>query len=202
MQADAEHERPSLLTPSSERPRSFFARNSASNANDEASEESEEDKGRPTKWSMGVLNDPTTHEVPGTCSHMALLTAWARLTWVSTGSVLLLTGNRNEPLGLRNAPARTSASSLPAAPVISRRQSKHGEGKKKTADGAIILEPQPEDTHNDPLNWPTWRRDAALLSLGLYCMGTSYFHFASSQLKIFPPKLEISVLIGWQSEVV
>lgn len=22
-------------------------------------------KGRPTKWSMGVLNDPRTHEVPG-----------------------------------------------------------------------------------------------------------------------------------------
>ncbi|KAF8862589.1 MFS general substrate transporter [Acephala macrosclerotiorum] len=149
MQADTEHGRPALLTPSSERPRSFFARNSASNAHDEASE-SEEDKGRPTKWSMGVLNDPTTHEVPG--------------------SVLLLTGNRNEPLGLRNAPARTSASSLPPVLVPSRRSSKHGEGKKKTADGAIILEPQPEDTYNDPLNWPTWRRDAALLSLGLYCM--------------------------------
>lgn len=42
--------------------------------------------------------------------------------------------------------------------------------KKKTGDGKIILEPQPEDSANDPLNWPTWRRDAALLSLGLYCM--------------------------------
>jgi MFS family permease len=44
------------------------------------------------------------------------------------------------------------------------------ERKKKTKDGAIILEPQPDDSHNDPLNWPAWRRDAALLSLGLYCM--------------------------------
>ena len=25
----------------------------------------EEDLARPTKWSMGVLNDPQTHEVPG-----------------------------------------------------------------------------------------------------------------------------------------
>lgn len=57
-------------TPTSERPRSFFARNSASDAENaggrEAMEEFEEDKGRPTKWSMGVLNDPETHEVPGT----------------------------------------------------------------------------------------------------------------------------------------
>lgn len=42
--------------------------------------------------------------------------------------------------------------------------------KKKTSDGTIILEPQPEESPNDPLNWPTWRRDSALVSLGLYCM--------------------------------
>lgn len=42
--------------------------------------------------------------------------------------------------------------------------------KKKTPDGRIVLEPQPDDSLNDPLNWPTWRRDAALLSLGFYCM--------------------------------
>ncbi|KAL8748934.1 MAG: hypothetical protein Q9184_007016 [Pyrenodesmia sp. 2 TL-2023] len=34
----------------------------------------------------------------------------------------------------------------------------------------MILEPQPDDSKNDPLNWPTLRRDAALLSLGFYCM--------------------------------
>lgn len=62
-----EREKPS--TPTSERPRSFFARNSASdgaNATERGDmEEFEEDSGRPTKWSMGVLNDPDTHEVPG-----------------------------------------------------------------------------------------------------------------------------------------
>ncbi|OAA65879.1 MFS1 family protein [Niveomyces insectorum RCEF 264] len=116
-------------------------------------------RGRPTRWSMGVLNDPSTHEVPG--------------------SVLLLTGHRNEPLGLRNAPARTSHSSLPAQSPVrgrpslgSRRSSRQSRvaDVKKTKDGAIILEPQPEDSQNDPLNWPMWRRDAALLSLGFYCM--------------------------------
>ena len=43
------------------------------------------------------------------------------------------------------------------------------EEKKRTADGKIILHPQPDDSMNDPLNWPTWRRDIALLSLGFYC---------------------------------
>jgi MFS family permease len=42
--------------------------------------------------------------------------------------------------------------------------------KKKTPDGKIILDPQPEDSANDPLNWPAWQRDIALLSLGLFCM--------------------------------
>ncbi|KAJ2971069.1 hypothetical protein NUW58_g9520 [Xylaria curta] len=96
-------------------------------------------------WTMGILNDRETIEVPG--------------------SVLLLSNERNEPLGLRNAPARTSHSSFPTGilpePI---------EEKKLTKDGQIILEPQPDDSHNDPLNWPAWRRDCALISLGLYCM--------------------------------
>ncbi|RGP65720.1 hypothetical protein FLONG3_9083 [Fusarium longipes] len=126
----------------------------------------------PSKWSMGVLNDKETIEVPG--------------------SVLLLASHRNEPLGLRNVHARNSHSSIPAGfPVDERRASASSaaaaaaaasvaaeshrptsanESKKKTSDGAIILEPQPEDSGNDPLNWPSWKRDAALLSLGFYCM--------------------------------
>ena len=42
--------------------------------------------------------------------------------------------------------------------------------KKRTKDGRFILEPQPEDSANDPLNWNQLRRDLALLSLGFYCM--------------------------------
>ncbi|KAK0635971.1 major facilitator superfamily domain-containing protein [Bombardia bombarda] len=41
---------------------------------------------------------------------------------------------------------------------------------KTTPDGSIILSPQPDDSPNDPLNWPRWRRDAALAALGIYCM--------------------------------
>lgn len=102
---------------------------------------------------------------------------------------MLLATNRNEPLGLRNVHARTSHSSIPAgfavevpptpggsrpashAPPLARQpQPDPSEGKKKTDDGNIILEPQPDDSVNDPLNWPSWRRDTALLSLGFYCM--------------------------------
>ncbi|SPN99748.1 related to HOL1 protein [Cephalotrichum gorgonifer] len=114
------------------------------------------------KWSMGVLNDEKTIEVPG--------------------SVLLLASDHNEPLGLQHAPARTSQSSFPTSyssrPGTPRQSTSSRPAApvertpvlKKTDNGEIILNPQPEDSANDPLNWPTWRRDAALLSLGFYCM--------------------------------
>ncbi|KAL7894829.1 MFS general substrate transporter [Trichoderma sp. SZMC 28014] len=126
------------------------------------------DKSGLSKWSMGMLNDRETVEVPG--------------------SVLLLASDRNEPLGLRNVHARTSHSSIPAGFAVETPMTPGGTrplphspspgvekpveppSKKKTDDGKIILDPQPEDSVNDPLNWPTWRRDCALLSLGFYCM--------------------------------
>src|SRR2546423_14418986 len=90
-----------------------------------------------------------------------------------SGTVLLLSSNRNEPLGLRFQPERVSVSSLPSPFPPSRRPSSihsYVPEKKKTRDGKILLEPQPDDSLNDPLNWPAWRRDCALLSLGFYCM--------------------------------
>ncbi|CAI4220168.1 unnamed protein product [Parascedosporium putredinis] len=111
------------------------------------------------KWSFGVLNDKETVEVPG--------------------SVLLLANDRNAPLGLHHARARTSVSSFPTDLEYSSQRPSVGPRThsaasrvtvKKTEDGRIILEPQPDDSVNDPLNWPMWRRDAALLALGFYCM--------------------------------
>ncbi|KAF2659254.1 MFS general substrate transporter [Lophiostoma macrostomum CBS 122681] len=115
----------------------------------------------PRKWNMGILSDPLTDEVPG--------------------SVILLSSihKRNEPLGLQHAHARTSTSSLPSPYGPPRRSASHGSRqssnprgpeKKRTKDGKFILEPQPDDSANDPLNWPMIRRDLALLSLGFYCM--------------------------------
>ncbi|KAF6822051.1 major facilitator superfamily transporter [Colletotrichum plurivorum] len=123
-------------------------------------ERSDDEPAGPPKWSMGVLNDSKTIEVPG--------------------SVLLLASDRNEPLGLRNAPARTSHSSIPtgfpepAETPSGRRSSAYSAppapAPEKTTKDGIILNPQPEESANDPLNWPAWRRDCALLSLGFYCM--------------------------------
>ena len=118
----------------------------------------DDNRTRPDKWSLGVLNDKETDEVPG--------------------SVLLLSkvSNYNEPLGMQQTPARTSASSLPsqrrasAASVASHRRPSYAEEVKYTKDGKFVLEPQPTDSANDPLNWPILRRDLALVSLGLYCM--------------------------------
>jgi MFS family permease len=100
---------------------------------------------------MGILNDPTTDEVPG--------------------SILLLSkvSKFNEPLGLENAPARLSSSSIPHVRMMSP-PPPPVDTKKYTADGKFVLEPQPHDSPNDPLNWTVWRRDLALLSLGFYCM--------------------------------
>ncbi|KAI1778584.1 MFS general substrate transporter [Hypoxylon cercidicola] len=46
---------------------------------------------------------------------------------------------------------------------ISRELLKHGTGKSSH----IILAPQPSDSPNDPLNWPTWRKDLILVIVGL-----------------------------------
>jgi hypothetical protein len=72
------HEAQSLAA--SERTRSFFGRNTASNE-DAPVENSEDDKGRPTRWSMGVLNDPKTHEVPGMSGNK-----WQSLKQLNTNS--------------------------------------------------------------------------------------------------------------------
>lgn len=116
-------------------------------------EKDDENNPRIETWSMGILNDKQTEEVPGT--------------------VLLLSSNRNEPLGLHHQPERTSGSSLLCPyPPSTRRSTMHSAAmqKKRTPDGEILLDPQPDDSLNDPLNWPAWRRDMALLSLGFYCM--------------------------------
>ncbi|KAK5074962.1 hypothetical protein LTR64_001167 [Lithohypha guttulata] len=123
--------------------------------NSTASRSSQDEKhrlaDRPKRWTLGILADQQTDEVPGT--------------------VLLLSkfSIRNIPLGLQHETARgRSRSRGSISGEADRRRSL--ESKKRTADGQIILNPQPDDSANDPLNWQQWRRDAALWSLGFYCM--------------------------------
>ncbi|OGE54477.1 hypothetical protein PENARI_c006G04657 [Penicillium arizonense] len=113
--------------------------------------ESGEDRNYRAKSTLGILSDKQTDEVPGT--------------------VLLLSSNRNEPLGMRHQPHRTSASSISSYNRSrSTSRSRSVVAKKRTPDGQFVLDPQPDDSVNDPLNWPVWQRDAALLSLGFYCL--------------------------------
>lgn len=39
----------------------------------------------------------------------------------------------------------------------------------KTNKNGIILNPQPSEHSKDPLNWPLWKKEFALLALGLHC---------------------------------
>lgn len=41
--------------------------------------------------------------------------------------------------------------------------------KLRKSNRGIILHPQPTDDHKDPLNWPLWRRDLALIVVGWHC---------------------------------
>ncbi|KAK4936702.1 hypothetical protein LTR10_022489 [Elasticomyces elasticus] len=125
----------------------------ASSAQPASSDQSFNEKSRPKieRWTLGILNDKETEEVPGT--------------------VLLLSAKRNEPLGLEHQQARRSSSSMPPQPMTPRSSRRASvSSAKRTKDGQIILNPQPDDSLNDPLNWSAWRRDSSLLSLGFYCM--------------------------------
>jgi len=63
----------------------------------------------------------------------------------------------------------TSAAPGTVRLLSSAAQESRGSERKCTTHG-IILEPQPDDDPNDPLNWPDWRRACALASLGWHCL--------------------------------
>ncbi|KAJ5179282.1 hypothetical protein N7492_002492 [Penicillium capsulatum] len=111
------------------------------------------------KSTLGILSDRDTDEVPG-----------AHILIPDPGTILLLSSYRNEPLGMQHQPQRLSSSSLPSGPPSRSSSRSRAPQQKRTADGQIVLNPQPDDSMNDPLNWPVWQRDAALISLGFYCL--------------------------------
>lgn len=67
-------------------------------------------------------------------------------------------------MGMENIPRRTSHSVFKAG-----YGSTAGVPENKRTKNGVVLVPQPEDTGNDPLNWPGWKRDGALTAVGLYC---------------------------------
>ncbi|OIW30598.1 MFS general substrate transporter [Coniochaeta ligniaria NRRL 30616] len=101
------------------------------------------------KSSLGVLNDKGTMAVPGSVNFIDDAT-------------------HNKPMGMENIPRRTSHSVFTAGYGSTIGGPKIAPEPKTTKKG-ILLVPQPEDTGNDPLNWPTLKRDCALIAVGLYC---------------------------------
>ncbi|KAB5559838.1 major facilitator superfamily domain-containing protein [Coniochaeta sp. 2T2.1] len=101
------------------------------------------------KSSLGVLNDKGTMAVPGSVNFLG-------------------EGSQNKPMGMENIPRRTSHSVFRAGYGSTSGGPKKAPENKTTKKG-ILLVPQPEETGNDPLNWPTWKRDCALVAVGLYC---------------------------------
>lgn len=83
------------------------------------------------KWSFGVLNDKYTEEVPGT---------------------VLLLASTNEPLGVQrlsnagNANRRTSTMPHQQFELLPLKETT--KEKKRTPSGAMILDPQPDDSPN------------------------------------------------------
>lgn len=71
----------------------------------------------------------------------------------------------------------------------------------KTKSG-IILNPQPTKDKNDPLNWPIWRRDLALIVVGIHCFvgGGQTAVLAAGTTKISQefnvPLTKVSYLVG------
>ncbi|KAI9806791.1 MAG: hypothetical protein M1826_004645 [Phylliscum demangeonii] len=111
--------------------------------------EDERGKAGSSRWNMGMLNDPDANDVPGTVLLLPPPVPVEPL-WPSAGtsaSTLVETTHPDSPRGSSPAPE-----------------------PKRTADGTVILNPQPDRSLNDPLNWPTWRRNGALLALAFYCM--------------------------------
>ncbi|KAK4173102.1 major facilitator superfamily domain-containing protein [Triangularia setosa] len=107
------------------------------------------DSQRVPRWSLGVLNPKDTVDVPG--------------------SVLLLTDLSSQQT--TGSPLKDSEQASPTFPPRETGEDNEvSNNKKTTSDGTIILDPQPDESPHDPLNWPKWRRDTALIALGFYCM--------------------------------
>ncbi|ODV92332.1 hypothetical protein CANCADRAFT_56014 [Tortispora caseinolytica NRRL Y-17796] len=67
-----------------------------------------------------------------------------------SGTIVMLTDNNDQP---------GSTGEQTPAPTDNLKRTKTG----------IILHPQPRDNPNDPLNWPRWQRDLALIVIGFHC---------------------------------
>ena len=83
------------------------------------------------------------------------------LTCFFLGTILLIP-QFQEPLEVPTIEFALAEAEVPSTPKK--------DHPKRTPDGKFLLDPQPDDNPNDPLNWPSWRREIALLCLGWHCL--------------------------------
>ncbi|RPB26580.1 MFS general substrate transporter [Terfezia boudieri ATCC MYA-4762] len=103
------------------------------------------------RWSMGILNDKEAEQVPGSVQ-------------------LIPQSEYQEPLGYPTVEVPDATTQPEADPSLPASPEPKNDGVKQTKDGKFVLDPQPDDNPNDPLNWAPWRRDIALLCLGWHCL--------------------------------
>ncbi|KAF2220263.1 hypothetical protein BDZ85DRAFT_298310 [Elsinoe ampelina] len=116
---------------------------------------------RPQKWRMGMLEDRAIGGVPGTTTLFDNDLKYRHSLGASPSAFSSHLPTFHTRLGYQTP-------KTPRSPV-----------RKRARDGKTVLEPQPDDSHNDPLNWRGWRRWAAVLALGVYglvggAMGTVF----------------------------
>ncbi|PNS19603.1 hypothetical protein CAC42_7447 [Sphaceloma murrayae] len=109
---------------------------------------------QPKKWRMGVLEDEAIGGVPGTTTLFDDDHKYKQSLGASPSAFSLHLPSFHGNIRSGLATPRT-----PRSPV-----------KKRARNGKTVLEPQPDDSHNDPLNWPIWKKTFVLLCLGLFSL--------------------------------
>jgi hypothetical protein len=119
----------------------------------------QQDHSKVPRWSFGVLNPQETVDVPGTVRLLSTIGSATKKQTQQIQQESTTSSRKNQPTAEIRSAIETAIE-----------EDGDDNDLKTTADGLIILSPQPDASSNDPLNWPVWRRDAALVCLGLYCM--------------------------------
>ncbi|KAF4548594.1 MFS-type transporter-like protein 63 [Elsinoe fawcettii] len=104
---------------------------------------------RPQKWRMGMLEDRAIGGVPGSMTLFDDDIKYRNSLGVSPSAF-------SSHLPTFHSRSGHATPKTPRSPV-----------RKRARDGKTVLEPPPDDSHNDPLNWKGWRRCLALLSLAI-----------------------------------
>ncbi|PSK34900.1 hypothetical protein B9Z65_1483 [Elsinoe australis] len=139
---------------------------------------------QPEKWRMSMLEDHAIGGIPGSITLFDDDHKYKQSLGVSPSAF-------SSHLPSFHSRSGYATPKTPRSPV-----------RKRTRNGKIVLEPQPDDSHNDPLNWRTWKKCFAIISLGLFsllggAMSTVLSYNLEEKSKILElSRLELGVVNG------